>query len=57
MIKIINLYFKKNNNGTNNNIYKRKTKNHNTLTYNSFLKGVKTKSIYLGTLTKSINIT
>ena len=47
------------NNNANNNIYERKTKKQKTSTYNSFLKGVKTKietkNIYLGALTKSIN--
>ena len=55
----MNLYLQKNSNDINNNIYERKTKKQKTSTYNSFLKGVKTKieskSIYLGTLTKSIN--
>ena len=54
-----NLYLQKNNNDTNNNIYERKTKKQKTSTYNSFLKGVKTKieskNIYLGTLTKNNN--
>ena len=55
----MNLYLQKNNNDKNNKIYERKTKKPKTLTYNSFLKGIKTKietkNIYLGALTKSIN--
>jgi hypothetical protein len=55
----MNLNLQKNNNDTNNKIYERKTKKQKTSTYNTFLKGGKTKigtkNIYLGALTKSIN--